>query len=718
MADLRISELPVLLPADLEDADDLAVADYSSSETRRLTAKGLVQQGVSTLIDDGVIPGSKLTDDSVTAQQIAPDSITDSELADGAVDTAAIQDDAVTLSKLADNSVGTSQIIANAVTDVELADDAVDTDAIQDGAVTSAKIPIDAVGSDQIAPDSVGSSELADDAVDNAAIQAEAVTGDKIATDTITAANIAPDAITASELADGAVDTNAIAGLAVTEPNLADDSVVRRTIGTAAVGTDELGAVTDRGLDQSSTFIGIANDTGADSTTISGITYDRQGLINSSTALVSSDLPPATSTEIGAVLPGTGLDVEADGTLNHSNSITAGDVGGLTYDAEGHITAAPSGNVFDRDAIPIAGNNPADTGAVYVPVDPDVGISVDAVTGELVHEDSPAVTGTFPRFTVDANGHITETFTQITAAELPDDIPAAQIEGEFETGPNTPDPGISIQGAVENIPNAGLSRRFFSNTSTAYIQETQPTVNGIDIAGNDQCAFRGCLWFRPSTGQLYMFDGNIWAIIAGGLLQQENLRYCGTISANTGYVTALTDEGVAEQLDSGAAAFTVGGPLPNCEDGLSGAYFMVDESGSGINVLDVAGDLFAVGDLVMAISAVTGWKQVANYSAGGGGGLWRRTGSPPNAVLSSINAADNLDIQGGDWLKLPLNAAAVAPPGPNSEGALRWNDVANELEVYAVSQWAQVVTNLSTIADAADTLEIDANAGDALDYGA
>jgi hypothetical protein len=51
VADLRISELPVLSQADTEATDDIAVADNSASETRRLTVKGLVQQGVSNLID-------------------------------------------------------------------------------------------------------------------------------------------------------------------------------------------------------------------------------------------------------------------------------------------------------------------------------------------------------------------------------------------------------------------------------------------------------------------------------------------------------------------------------------------------------------------------------------------------------------------------------------------------------------------------------------------
>ena len=101
MADLKISELPVLLQADAEATDDIAVADNSASETRRLTIKGLVQQGVVNLIDDAVIPGGKLVNDSITATQVAANAIGASELADNAVDTAAIADDAVTEAKIA-----------------------------------------------------------------------------------------------------------------------------------------------------------------------------------------------------------------------------------------------------------------------------------------------------------------------------------------------------------------------------------------------------------------------------------------------------------------------------------------------------------------------------------------------------------------------------------------------------------------------------------------
>ena len=56
-------------------------------------------------------------------------------------------------------------------------------------------------------------------------------------------------------------------------------------------------------------------------------------------ALVPADLPDATSSAKGIIQPGTGLAVSS-GTLNHSNTVTAATKSGITFDAQGHITAA------------------------------------------------------------------------------------------------------------------------------------------------------------------------------------------------------------------------------------------------------------------------------------------------------------------------------------------------------------------------------------------
>jgi hypothetical protein len=56
-------------------------------------------------------------------------------------------------------------------------------------------------------------------------------------------------------------------------------------------------------------------------------------------SLVPADLPDATASTKGAVIPGTGLSVTT-GTLNHTNNVTGATVSGITFDAQGHISAA------------------------------------------------------------------------------------------------------------------------------------------------------------------------------------------------------------------------------------------------------------------------------------------------------------------------------------------------------------------------------------------
>ena len=226
--------------------------------------------------------------------------------------------------------------------------------------------------------------------------------------------------------------------------------------------------------------------------------------------------------------------MQGDGTLDHSNSIAAGDIGGLQYDAEGHITAIPANAVFERDAIPIAGNQGTEVGGVFVPVDAATGIVVDSTTGELAHETSTVAAGVYAGVTVDENGHVVAGNAQLTQGQLPDEIPANQIsidDGTLPTLPNTPDVGIANQGYTEAISNGSISRRHFGNSSTAYIQEASPPS---DSSPTDRTVFRGCLWLKESTGQLYMYNGNAWRIVAGGRLSQENLRFCGTIDASNG----------------------------------------------------------------------------------------------------------------------------------------------------------------------------------------
>ena len=80
-------------------------------------------------------------------------------------------------------------------------------------------------------------------------------------------------------------------------------------------------------------------------------------------ALLPADLPDATSSAKGIIQPGTGLAVSS-GTLNHSNSVTGATVSGITFDAQGHITSTSAlipGDIPDLDAAKItSGTLPAD----------------------------------------------------------------------------------------------------------------------------------------------------------------------------------------------------------------------------------------------------------------------------------------------------------------------------------------------------------------------
>lgn len=80
-------------------------------------------------------------------------------------------------------------------------------------------------------------------------------------------------------------------------------------------------------------------------------------------ALLPADLPDATSSAKGIIQPGTGLSVSS-GTLNHTNSVTGSTTSGITFDAQGHITSTTAlipGDIPDLDAAKItSGTLPSD----------------------------------------------------------------------------------------------------------------------------------------------------------------------------------------------------------------------------------------------------------------------------------------------------------------------------------------------------------------------
>ena len=103
----------------------------------------------------------------------------------------------------------------------------------------------------------------------------------------------------------------------------------------------------------SGTELRINNTVTAETTEHHLVQYDANGLITAGRVIAASDLPEATSSAIGAVVPGSGLSVASGGTLNHTNSTTAGTFTKVTVDAQGHVTSAvnlAAADIPDLDA--------------------------------------------------------------------------------------------------------------------------------------------------------------------------------------------------------------------------------------------------------------------------------------------------------------------------------------------------------------------------------
>ena len=493
MADLKISQLPVLDGGDLDATDELAVADRSASETRRIRAKGFFEAGVGRVIDDGMIPGAKLVPDTVTTKEIGPGAVTAAELASGAVVTVAIQD----------------------------------------GASTDAKV-------------------------------ANGINGAKLADDTVAASKVPASSL-------------------------------------------------DRGLDKVSGAIGHTNVVAA--ATVSGISYDAQGHITAVATLAPSDLPVATSVDLGGVIvpADSGLTVSGVGALDHANNVTAGKVSGITYVELGHIfTAVP----LAAGDIPIA--TETTVGGVSVPTGSALTVSA---AGDIAHEDSPVAIGTYTKVTVNKKGHVTSG-TVLAASDVPD-LDAAKISS-----------GVL---APSLFGKAQITRDMLADYAVAYIQELTPGLTGNHA---------GTLWFQESIAQLSMWNGNSWFPIGQARLTAENLRYCGTINAATGLITGVTSFGTA-------AGYKIGDALKTAVEQLTGVYFVVDTPGSNISM--VTSVAFDAGDWVLCNGAVSGTGYVRidtlNGSGGGGGGSISKLDDLLDVQLGAPSAGDFLQMNSsGAWI--------------------------------------------------------------------
>lgn len=350
------------------------------------------------------ITAAQIAAAAVTTSELADTAVTSAKLANGAVTAAKIANDTITGDQIAAGAVGTSELAANAVTYAKLQNVSA-TDRLlgraSAGAGSIEEIPLTSAGRALLANTdaaaqraTLGLGTLATQSGTfsgthsgtssgtNTGDQTITLTGDVTGSGTGTfAATIASGAVSETKLASSAVTSAKVADDAITSAKLADQSAAIVTASTpsgsgAFIGQQWLN--TNTGIEYTwdgtnwirqaslgtisfveSTPLAFSvsypdNYSATITTTLDTQTANRvwagptTGADAAPTfrALVPGDLPDATGSTKGIIQPGTGLSVSS-GTLNHSNSATAGTYTKLTIDAQGHVTTGATLSASD-----------------------------------------------------------------------------------------------------------------------------------------------------------------------------------------------------------------------------------------------------------------------------------------------------------------------------------------------------------------------------------
>lgn len=655
MPDLEISQLPALSGSGLQATDPIPLADISASETKKITAKDLVQSGVA-LIDSASIPATALSyplsagqiveatiaDSAVTNAKLANSSfsfggltvslgstdatpaldltdatnyptsslsgtITNAQLA-GSIEGSKLSDTTIAYAKLnlsngdipgakiTSASLTSTQLGTDSVTATQIAENAVGASEIGSAVITNSHIASNTIQAGNIASNAIGSSELADDSVDTAAVQNSAITtakinnsavtndklagsiaGTKLLDATITSTQLGTNSVTSTELADNAVDTASIASLAVTDAKIASgiagSKITDGTILPVKLSASNL----DRSINVSGNNLGINNAVSGGASERNGITYNNEGLITSTAALIPSDLPEAETSNIGAVSVPTagGLSVTNLGAISITNSVTAATKSGVTYNEFGLITS-----VVDLTGNDLPAATTSAIGAVSVPT-ASTPLTVDG-NGVLSFADSGVTAGTYEKVTVNAQGIVTDG-EDLDAADIPDLDAAKVTTGQFATA---------------RIADNAITMDQVGNNAISFIQEAQPDITDLPT---------GVYWLQESTGQLRIFNGNSWFSVGFGRLAEENLRFSGTFNATNGLIVTLTSFGTS-------AGFSAGNAIPAGTASLTGCYFVCVTPGNGTAV--VPSTSFDAGDWCLCMG-LNDWDRIDTLSGPG-----------------------------------------------------------------------------------------------------
>ena len=676
MADQRITQLTALPKAGVAATDVLPIADISASQTKKVTAKDLVDAGLD-LIDVGSIDIDKLDQASTTklgTTALADDAVTAAKLADDssiAVQTTAPASDNFEGRGYFDSSSGNLQVFdGSAYSQVVMptagiGDLQVTTGKLADGAVTTAKVT------------ALGTAAYADSSVTTA----------KIADDGVTAAKIADGAVTADQLGSGAVTTAKLGSAAVTYDKLQNVSATDRLLGRSTAGAgsveeitctsagrallDDADAATQRatlGLGTIATGNGTWTDGGSFSGTSSGTNTGDQTITLTGAVTGTGTGSFATAITASAVTEAAiATDAVSTGKIL-ANAVTAEK---LDDDSAAVVAAAsPSGtgafigqqwfNTNNAQEFTWTGSawvQQAGIGTINIVDSTPIAIAVsypDAYSATLT-----ATLDTQAAATVlagpETGADTAPTFRAIVPGDLPD--ATASTKGIIQPGTGlaidtgTLNHANTVTGATvssitfdnqghitaaiplvaADIPELDASKITTGEFPTARLADA--SITGLKIADSANVQFGetlpvaehiGQFFFNPLEGSVFLWDGNVWqpvGVTTGAII------LAGTYDATLNQIVSTTLEGAAIGL-------TAGSPLPSATDANANYYVVVSVGGTGTAPAPTS--VLAPPDLILSTGSV--WVEL-DVSAGAG------AIAAVNVVFSAIGEISATNVQ-------------------------------------------------------------------------
>ena len=315
MADAKISALNEVTGSNLDDEDVLAIVN--STETKKIKFNELISTAGLNKLSGTPIPSGKIA--------FASGAIEDGKLDTNSVNTANIKDDNVTAAKLAN-----------------------DIAKIQSGTSGSG----DFTG--QILVDTAASNKVY--IWDGSSWDALVAGTTTISGSTSGIINIVSTASGTTYTISATVDDTDAANKFLAGPTSGGGAVSARVIAGSdlpAATSSALGGVkiNGEGLRIDSGVIEIDSDVTA-ATNHHVVTHNAKGVITGSRAITSADLPVATSSAKGAIIPSTGLAVDGSGNVTIDNTVTGATKAKITFSNKGLVTAGADLVEADIPALP------------------------------------------------------------------------------------------------------------------------------------------------------------------------------------------------------------------------------------------------------------------------------------------------------------------------------------------------------------------------------